>query len=71
MKGWRTILFNAAALLPILADLGFLALQVLTEAPELKALLPAGWLPYYTAAVAVANIYLRTLTTTPVGKRDA
>lgn len=60
MKGWRTILFNAvSSIVPILS---------LTE---WHGLIPAEWLPYWLLFVAVANLWLRVITTTPVGKSEA
>ena len=58
MKGYRTVLFNiAAAVLPVLElsgqDLG----------------LTGNGLAYYTVAITVANLVLRSVTSTPVGKK--
>lgn len=59
MKGWRTIAFNVlAAIVPVL------------ELTELKAVIPAEWLPWYMLGVVLANMFLRYLTTTPVGRAD-
>jgi hypothetical protein len=57
MKGWRTILFNlAAAILPVMqasgTDLG----------------LTGQGLAFYVVGVNAANILLRTVTNTAVGK---
>lgn len=58
MKGWRTIAFNAlAAIVPIL------------ELTELRAVIPADWLPWYMLGVVLANMALRYVTTTPVGRK--
>lgn len=38
--------------------------------PELRWILPQGWLPYYALALALLNIWLRTITTTPVGRKE-
>ena len=57
MKGWRTLAFNlTAAILPVL------------QATDLTAVLSPQGLATYGAVVAVANIGLRVLTTTPMGK---
>ncbi len=58
MKGYRTIIFNGlAAVLPVL------------ELTEFKAVIPDDYLPWYMLAVALGNLYLRTITTTPVGRK--
>lgn len=57
MKGWRTITFNVlTTIVPIIS---------LTE---WHAVFPSEWLPYWLLVVAIANIYLRTITTTPMGR---
>lgn len=59
MKGWRTIAFNVvSAILPIM------------ELTELRDVIPEQWVLYYVLAVAVGNIYLRTVTTTPIGRPE-
>ena len=58
MKGYRTIAINAAlAVLPIL------------QLAEVIAVIPAEYLDWYVAGVAVLNIVLRAITTTPVGRK--
>lgn len=58
LKGWRTIAFNvASAILPLLS---------LTE---LRDVMPDKWLPWYALIVALGNIYLRSRTTSPMGKK--
>ena len=37
--------------------------------PDLPKLIPFEYLPYYTTTVALANIYLRTITTGPLGSK--
>jgi hypothetical protein len=57
LKGYKTILFNLlAALVPLL------------ELTEMREVIPDNYLPIYMLAVARGNLYLRTVTTTPVGK---
>tara|TARA_R110000744_G_scaffold158130_1_gene274108 strand:- start:302 stop:490 length:189 start_codon:yes stop_codon:yes gene_type:complete len=57
-KGWKTVTFNVlAAVVPLL------------ELTELKGLVPAEYLPYYALSVALGNMYLRSITTTPMGKK--
>ena len=58
LKGWKTVAFNVlAAVVPIL------------ELTELKGLVPADYLPFYALSVALGNVYLRSITTTAIGKK--
>ena len=58
LKGWKTVTFNVlAAIVPIL------------ELTELKGIVPEEYLPFYALAVAMGNVYLRSVTTTPMGKK--
>ena len=58
MKGFRTIAFNGLGMvLPIL------------EMTEFKAVLPDDWLPWYALGMALGNLCLRFVTTTPVGQK--
>lgn len=58
MKGWRTLAFNIlSAIVPILS---------LTE---FRGVLPEAWLPLWMLFVAVANVVLRMVTTSPVGRK--
>ena len=58
LKGWKTVTFNVlAAIVPIL------------ELIELKGIVPEEYLPFYALAVAMGNVYLRSVTTTPMGKK--
>ena len=70
LKGYRTIIFNAGAALvaAIMAALPIIV-QVLSM-PELAAIIPRAWMPYFGLAVALGNIWLRAITTTPVGRRE-
>jgi len=57
-KGWKTVTFNVlAAIVPIL------------ELTELKGVVPDEYLPFYGLFVALGNMYLRSITTTPMGKK--
>lgn len=59
MKGFRTITFNVlATAVPIL------------ELTEFRDVLPDVWLPWYALGVALANMYLRYITTTALGQKD-
>lgn len=58
VKGWKTVIFNVlAAVVPIL------------EMTELKGTVPEEYLPLYVLVVALGNVYLRSITTTPMGKK--
>lgn len=57
MKGYRTILVNA---LTLIAAIG---------AALADANLPVDWTPWLVAGVAVVNVILRFITTTPVGEK--
>jgi hypothetical protein len=65
-KGWRTISTNVVALLPVVADV---IVTLLTEGTFIDVL-PAELMPAYTIMLVMANVYLRTVTTTPLGRRD-
>lgn len=57
LKGYRTIILNAlASVLPVL------------ELTEWYAVLPDDWVPYYVLALALLNMWMRSITTTPVGQ---
>ena len=56
LKGWRTWIVNIlASLVPVL---------YLTE---WRDVIPTEYWPYYALALAIINIYMRSITTTPVG----
>lgn len=58
LKGWKTILLNIVlSILPIL------------NLTEFREILPDSYLPWYALLVAVLNVWVRTLTTTPVGQK--
>jgi hypothetical protein len=61
LKGWRTIAANLLFAAPIILDIAAM--------PEARQLVPEEWLPYYGLAMALANVVLRSITTTPVGQR--
>lgn len=57
MKGYRTIIANVLlGILPVI------------ELTEVRDVLPPDWLPWYSLAVVVLNLWLRSITTGPVGK---
>ena len=68
IKGYRTLIFNALAALPIVSlELLPVVLPVLSL-PELRAVLPDAWLPWWVLAIALGNMALRAVTDTPVGR---
>jgi hypothetical protein len=57
LKGWRTMLVNLIlSILPIL------------QLTELMAIMPDKYLPYYALVMALANMWMRKITTTPLGQ---
>jgi len=57
LKGWRTVAFNVLSMvLPIL------------EMTEVMDVIPDDWLIWYSLGIALANLLLRYVTTTPVGQ---
>lgn len=59
MKGYRTVGFNVVgAILPLLT---------LTEWNDV---VPKDYLPYWILFVSLGNVYLRTITTTPIGRKQ-
>jgi len=64
LKGWRTVLVNLLfAMLPL-----FEVVVQVANLTEFEALVPTQYLPYYALAVVLANMWLRRITTTPLGK---
>lgn len=58
LKGYRTMTVNTLLMvMPIL------------EMSEFLSVLPEGWQNWYAIAMAVINLWLRSITTTPVGKK--
>jgi hypothetical protein len=68
LKGWRTVLVNTIMGLPVFIDALLPVAAAILADPQLPDIIPAAWLPYYTTAVIVVNIWLRAITTTPIGK---
>lgn len=69
-KGKRTLLFAGAAGAMPLIDAIREVLGFILGTPELGAVIPAEYYPYYTLIVAVGTIIMRKLTTTAVGKSE-
>lgn len=57
MKGYRTLLFNLAAIATLAVT-------------DYKELIPPKVFPYFAFGIAAVNIVLRLKTTTPVGRRE-
>jgi hypothetical protein len=58
IKGYRTFLVNA-----------LLTVMPILEMTEIIQVLPEGYEAPYAIFIALINLYLRTITTTPMGKR--
>lgn len=57
LKGWRTMIVNAAlSVLPVL------------QLTEVAQVMPDDWLGWYALIMALINMYMRKITTTPMGK---
>ena len=69
LKGWRTLAFNIVAGIAPAWDVTMALIGFLLADPDLPKLIPVEYLPYYTTAVALANIYLRSITTGPLGSK--
>lgn len=70
LKGYRTLIVNIVAAIPAAIELALPQLVQVIGMPEFRGILPQGWLPYYALALALANIWLRSITDTPVGRRE-
>lgn len=58
LKGWRTVVFNVlASVIPVL------------QMTEVVNIVPAEYMNGYLFAVAMANLYLRWRTNSPLGKK--
>lgn len=70
LKGYRTLILNTIAGALAALELALPHVLEVLGMPELRGILPEGWLPYYALALALLNIWLRTITTTPVGRKE-
>lgn len=58
MKGYRTLTVNVLSMaIPIM------------ELTEWQDVLPQNWLPWYILGLALANVWLRAITTGPMGTK--
>lgn len=65
MKGYRTWIVNALfAILPLVE-----AVRLLLETAEFQSILPPEWHPWYALAMVAANMFMRWITTTPLGQK--
>lgn len=70
LKGKRTMIFvGAAAVLPA-ADVILEILTTILATPEIGAVIPATYYPYYTLAVAIGAAIMRALTSTSIGQDE-
>ena len=69
LKGWRTLAFNIVAGIAPAWDVSVALIGFLVADPDLPKLIPVEYLPYYSTAVALANIWLRSITTGPLGSK--
>ena len=68
LKGYRTVIVNSVAGLVAAVELALPVVVQLIGMPEWRGILPQGWLPYYALGLALLNLWLRSITTTPLGK---
>lgn len=69
MKGFRTVLFNLAAALPLAFDFISQSVQTVEQSEDIRGLIPEEFLPAYGVIVALVNVWLRMKTDTPIGKK--
>lgn len=70
LKGWWTVAFNVIAASPLALDAAQPLIIAILLLPEFQALIPDAALPYYGLFLAGVNIWLRSLTDTPIGKAE-
>lgn len=70
LKGWRTYLFNGAMAVAALALEVAPAVLSVAEMREVLDVIPDGWLPWWVLVVALGNLWLRSVTTTPPGRSE-
>lgn len=63
-KGFKTLMFNIVAAIPIAIEV---FMQIVLN-PEFGDLVPDDYKGIYVLVVAVVNLVLRAVTTTPIGK---
>jgi hypothetical protein len=65
LKGYRTLIANILMAGPVVWDVAWL----LTQTPEFKAIIPIEYMPYYSLGMVTVNLFLRKITTTPMGTK--
>jgi hypothetical protein len=65
LKGWKTVLFNLGASSPILLDIA----GYLLNYPGVQGLIPEQYMGEYALGIGVVNLFLRYITTTPMGEK--
>lgn len=70
LRGYRTLIFNSVAGALAAIEVALPHLVDVLGMPELRGILPQSWLAYYALALAILNIWLRTITTTSVARRE-
>lgn len=70
LKGYRTIIVNAIASIPIIIEITMQVAIEVFRAPEFIDVLPDNWIKAYTLGVIILNAYMRRITTTPLGRRE-
>lgn len=68
LKGYRTVIFNVLAALPVVILEVLPVILPVLSLPELQAVLPASWSPWWVLAMALGNLALRRVTDTPFGQ---
>lgn len=68
LKGYRTLIFNIAAAVPVIILEVLPVIMPVLSLPELRAVLPEAWVPWWVLAMALGNMALRAVTDTPVGR---
>lgn len=68
LKGYRTLILNGALGAVAAVELLLPHIVEFLGMPEVRGILPAGWERWYPVLLAVLNIWLRLVTTTPVGQ---
>jgi hypothetical protein len=66
-QGWRTVLFNALAAIPVVG----VPLTDALSGFDWSAMFDKAEAAMFALAVTVGNVVLRSLTTTPIGKSDS
>ena len=65
-KGYRTVAINVAMAVPVILDVSWAVVQTV----EFGTVIPPAWIPYYSLMIVAGNIFLRQITTTPIGRSE-